>query len=182
MKTIYILTIVSAFFFGPKCKAQQITSEPMCTKAYRHIFFEESEKYLGNLDLNAKEEDLSRIDDVGDVIAKSVYDFFHLEQNINRIEKLREYGLNFLYESSRKEGTTIFTGKTVVLTGALTKYTRDEASKIIEDLGGKTSSSVSKKTDYVLYGDNAGSKLTKAQSLGIKLITEDEFEEMVNNG
>jgi DNA ligase (NAD+) len=132
--------------------------------------------------MNAREEDLSRIDDIGDIIAKSVYDFFHNESNIEMIEKLRNHGLNFNYQSSRKEGLSPFTGKTVVLTGALTKYTRDEASKIIEDLGGKTSGSVSKKTDYVLYGDNAGSKLTKAQSLGIKLITEDEFEEMVNNG
>lgn len=136
---------------------------------------------LDNL-MNAREEDLSRIDDIGDVIAKSVYDYFHNESNIEMIEKLRNHGLNFNYQSSRKEGLSPFTGKTVVLTGALTKYTRDEASKIIEDLGGKTSGSVSKKTDYVLYGDNAGSKLTKAQSLGIKLITEDEFEEMVNNG
>ena len=132
--------------------------------------------------MNAREEDLSRIDDIGDIIAKSVYDFFHNESNIEMIEKLRNHGLNFNYQSSKKEGLSPFTGKTVVLTGALTKYTRDEASKIIEDLGGKTSGSVSKKTDYVLYGDNAGSKLTKAQSLGIKLITEDEFEEMVNNG
>ncbi|MCR5564254.1 MAG: NAD-dependent DNA ligase LigA, partial [Gammaproteobacteria bacterium] len=87
-----------------------------------------------------------------------------------------------VYTSTRTKEETVFTGKTVVLTGALTKYTRDEASLIIENMGGKTSSSVSKKTDYVLYGDNAGSKLTKAQALGVKLITEDEFEEMINNG
>ena len=70
-------------------------------------------------------------------------------------------------------------GKTFVLTGTLTKYTRDEASGIIEKLGGKTSSSVSKKTDYVLAGDEAGSKLTKAQNLGVKIITEAEFEELI---
>ena len=70
-------------------------------------------------------------------------------------------------------------GKTFVLTGALEKYTRDEASNIIEKFGGKTSSSVSKKTDYVLAGEEAGSKLTKAQNLGVKIITEAEFEEMI---
>ena len=126
--------------------------------------------------------DLAFINDIGDVIAKSVYDFFHTESNIAMINKLKEYGLNMVYTSTRTKEETVFTGKTVVLTGALTKYTRDEASLIIENMGGKTSSSVSKKTDYVLYGDNAGSKLTKAQALGVKLITEDEFEEMINNG
>lgn len=131
---------------------------------------------------NAKEEDLSRIDDIGDVIAKSVFDYFHNENNQILLNKLKDHGLNMVYTSSVKKEVTPFTGKTVVLTGALTKYTRDEASEIIENMGGKTSSSVSKKTDYVLYGDNAGSKLTKAESLGIKLITEDEFEEMINNG
>ena len=70
-------------------------------------------------------------------------------------------------------------GKTFVLTGALSKYTRDEASSIIEKFGGKTSSSVSKKTDYVLAGEEAGSKLTKAESLGVKIISEEEFEEMI---
>ena len=72
-----------------------------------------------------------------------------------------------------------FEGKTFVLTGTLEKYTRDEASKIIEDFGGKTSSSVSKKTDYVLAGEEAGSKLTKAENLGVKIISEQEFEKMI---
>ena len=126
--------------------------------------------------------DLALIDDIGDVIASSVFDYFHTEQNINMINKLKEHGLNMVYTSQKTKDVTVFTNKTVVLTGALTKYTRDEASLIIENMGGKTSSSVSKKTDYVLYGDNAGSKLTKAQALGVKLITEDEFEEMINNG
>ena len=72
-----------------------------------------------------------------------------------------------------------FCGKTFVLTGTLEKYTRDEASSIIEKFGGKTSSSVSKKTDYVLAGEEAGSKLTKAQSLGVKIINEEEFEDMI---
>lgn len=130
--------------------------------------------------MNAEIDDLSRIDDIGEIIAKSVYDYFHNSKNLEIIQKLRDYGLNMEYTSSKTKEETVFTLKTVVLTGALTKYTREEASAIIENMGGKTSSSVSKKTDYVLYGDNAGSKLTKAQALGIKLITEDEFEEMVN--
>ena len=130
--------------------------------------------------MNAEVDDLSRIDDIGEIIAKSVYDYFHNSKNLEMIQKLRDYGLNMEYTSSRTKEETVFTLKTVVLTGALTKYTREEASAIIENMGGKTSSSVSKKTDYVLYGDNAGSKLTKAQALGIKLITEDEFEEMIN--
>ena len=75
--------------------------------------------------------------------------------------------------------TIDFCGKTFVLTGSLSKYTRDEASTIIEKFGGKTSSSVSKKTDYVLAGEEAGSKLTKAENLGIKIITETEFEELI---
>ena len=130
--------------------------------------------------MNAEIDDLSRIDDIGEIIARSVYDYFHNSKNLEMIQKLRDYGLNMEYTSSKTKEETVFTLKTVVLTGALTKYTREEASAIIENMGGKTSSSVSKKTDYVLYGDNAGSKLTKAQALGIKLITEDEFEEMVN--
>jgi len=129
--------------------------------------------------MNAQIDDISRIDDIGEIIAKSVYDYFHDEVNLTMIEILKNNGLNMIYTSSKKDVDSVFKGKTVVLTGSLVKYSRDEASKIIEDLGGKTSSSVSKKTDYVLYGDQAGSKLTKAQDLGIKLITEDEFEEMI---
>ena len=83
-------------------------------------------------------------------------------------------------ESLEEENTdNRFEGKTFVLTGALSKYSRDEASDIIEKLGGKTSSSVSKKTSYVLAGEDAGSKLTKAQNLGVTVITEEEFEEMI---
>ena len=129
--------------------------------------------------INSKEEDISLIPDIGDVIAKNVRDYFDNPKNIKEIDILKEKGLNMIYTSSKKDTESVFSGKTVVLTGTLSKYSRDEASKIIEDLGGKTSSSVSKKTDYVLYGESAGSKLTKAQELGIKLITEDEFIEMI---
>ncbi len=129
--------------------------------------------------INAKEEDISLIPDIGEVIAKNVVEYFKNEKNLEQIEILKNKGLNMVYTSSKKDESSIFSGKTVVLTGTLLNYSRDEASKIIEDLGGKTSSSVSKKTDYVLYGENAGSKLTKAQELGIKLITEEEFNEMI---
>jgi DNA ligase (NAD+) len=78
-----------------------------------------------------------------------------------------------------KSVSSVFEGKTFVLTGTLTKYTRDRAKEIIESMGGKAASSVSKKTDYVLAGENAGSKLTKAQDLGITIISEDEFEQMI---
>ncbi len=129
--------------------------------------------------MEAKEEDISSIPDIGDVIAKNVVDYFKNEENIKTINILKENGLNMVYTSTKSKNESIFTGKTVVLTGSLVNYTRDEASKIIEDLGGKTSSSVSKKTDYCLYGSDAGSKLTKAQALGVKLITEEEFQEMI---
>ena len=129
--------------------------------------------------INAKEEDISMIPDIGPIIASNVYSYFRDSRNIEMIDILKEKGLNMVYTSSKKEDETIFTGKTVVLTGSLENFTRDEASAIIENMGGKTSGSVSKKTDYVLYGSEAGSKLTKAQSLGIKLITESDFMEMI---
>ncbi|MBR4237629.1 NAD-dependent DNA ligase LigA [bacterium] len=129
--------------------------------------------------INAKEEDISMIPDIGPIIASNVYSYFRDPKNIEMIDILKEKGLNMVYTSSKREDETIFTGKTVVLTGSLENFTRDEASTIIENMGGKTSGSVSKKTDYVLYGSEAGSKLTKAQSLGIKLITESDFMEMI---
>ena len=110
-------------------------------------------------------------------MADSVVEFFNQSQNIEFINKLKDAGVNCIEESTSEQGM-VFQGFTFVLTGTLEKYTRSEASDIIEKLGGKTSSSVSKKTSYVLAGREAGSKLTKAEQLGIKIITEDEFEEM----
>lgn len=128
--------------------------------------------------MNASIEELSIQNDVGEITAKSIYEFFHEEQSIDLINKLKTAGVNM--ESLEEESSdNRFEGKTFVLTGALSKYSRDEASDIIEKLGGKTSSSVSKKTSYVLAGEDAGSKLTKAQSLGVTVITEEEFEEMI---
>ena len=128
--------------------------------------------------MNASIEELSVQNDVGEITAKSIYEFFREEQSIDLINKLKLAGVNM--ESLKEENTdNRFEGKTFVLTGALSKYSRDEASDIIEKLGGKTSGSVSKKTSYVLAGEDAGSKLTKAQNLGVTVITEEEFEEMI---
>jgi DNA ligase (NAD+) len=128
--------------------------------------------------MNASIEELSVQNDVGEITAKSIYEFFREEQSIDLINKLKLAGVNM--ESLEEENIdNRFEGKTFVLTGALSKYSRDEASDIIEKLGGKTSGSVSKKTSYVLAGEDAGSKLTKAQNLGVTVITEEEFEEMI---
>lgn len=133
-------------------------------------------KNLDNL-MNADLNDLSQKDDVGEITAKSIYEFFRWPQSIDLIEKLKLAGVNMI--SNEEEGEDDrFTGKVFVLTGTLQNYSRDEASNIIEKFGGKTSSSVSKKTSYVLAGEDAGSKLTKAQSLGVEVITEEQFEKM----
>lgn len=134
-------------------------------------------KSLDNL-MNATLEDLSNQNDVGEITAKSIYEFFRQEQTIDLINKLKVAGVNtILLEEETSDNR--FEGKTFVLTGTLEKYTRDEASDIIDKFGGKTSSSVSKKTSYVLAGQEAGSKLIKAQNLGVEIITEQQFEEMV---
>lgn len=134
-------------------------------------------KTLDNL-MAADVEELASKDDIGEVIAQSIHTFFNEEQTIDLINRLKLAGINT--QSLQEESTdTRFEGKTFVLTGALSKYSREQASDIIERLGGKTSSSVSKKTSYVLAGEDAGSKLTKAQSLGVTVISEEEFEEMI---
>ena len=128
--------------------------------------------------MNASIITLNSIDEVGEVIADSIYNFFRQEQTIDLIEKLKKANVNMNY-LKEDLGDERFYGKTFVLTGSLEKYTRDEASEIIENFGGKTSGSVSKKTDFVLAGEDAGSKLRKANELGVKVITEQEFEEMI---
>lgn len=128
--------------------------------------------------MNASEISLSYIDDIGEITAKSIYEFFRQEQTIDLIKKLKNAGVNMIAEEDEGEDNR-FEGMTFVLTGSLEKYTRDEASEIIEKLGGKTSGSVSKKTTYVLAGEEAGSKLTKAQELGVNIITETEFDDMI---
>ena len=137
-------------------------------------------KAFGNIDdiISASFEELASLEDFGDIMAKSVVDFFAQEQNIIFINKLKDAGVN-MREDQEQATDLRFEGKTFVLTGTLLKYTRNEASQIIENLGGKTSSSVSKKTSYVLAGEEAGSKLNKANQLGITVISEEDFEEMI---
>ena len=127
--------------------------------------------------MNADLEQLKSIEGFGDIMAQSVADFFALEQSKNEIEALASYGINM--NSLKEKIDNRFEGKTFVLTGTLPTYSRNEASEIIEKFGGKTASSVSKKTSYVLAGEEAGSKLVKAQTLGVAIINEDEFNEMI---
>ena len=111
-------------------------------------------------------------------MAQSIVEFFEQEQTKDLIKRLKKAGVNTkrLKEDDEDER---FTGKTFVLTGGLENYSREEASEIIEKFGGKTSSSVSKKTSYVLAGEGSGSKLTKAQKLGVTILTEQEFMDMI---
>lgn len=124
-------------------------------------------------------DQLLDIKDVGKAIANSVVKYFNDDKNILMLTKLEEYGLNTEFHSSRISGNTEFTGKTVVITGTLAGFSRKEAKNIIEDLGGNVSSSVSKKTDFILLGDNPGSKHQKGLDLGVKMMTEDEFIEKI---
>lgn len=127
---------------------------------------------------NATFEELSEIKDIGAVMANSIREFFSQEQTKHLIEKLKQDGVNMECLEEQSDDNR-FEGKTFVLTGTLDTMTRKEAEDIIEKFGGKTSGSVSKKTDYVLAGEEAGSKLTKAQNLGITIISETEFKEMI---
>lgn len=129
--------------------------------------------------MNAELADIVAIDSFGDVLADSVYRAMREPHRIRLIERLKEYGLNMTYSKQAKGDT--FAGLKFVLTGTLPTMTRDQAKEIIESLGGKCAGSVSKKTDYVLAGEDAGSKLTKAEQLGIKIIDENEFKAMLNN-
>ena len=130
--------------------------------------------------INADTDEMAQIEDVGPIMAKSVIDFMSHQQNIEFISRLKNAGVNCVFDDPVATSDNRFSGKTFVLTGTLEKYKRQEAASIIERMGGKTSSSVSKNTDYVLAGAEAGSKLDKAQKLGIKVISEAEFEEMIN--
>jgi DNA ligase (NAD+) len=126
----------------------------------------------------ATEGDLLTIDGVGPTLAHNIVDFFGDERVRGIIRRMQDAGVKPVFEQKIQKESP-FTGKKVVLTGTLEKYTRKEASDIIESLGGEVASSVSKATDYVLAGESAGSKLSKAQALGIAVISEAEFEEMI---
>lgn len=131
--------------------------------------------------MNASYEELTAVEEIGDKMAQSIVSFFKEEHNKKLIEKFREAGVNFTYISDASENK-MFEGMTFVLTGALERFSRNEASELIEKHGGKVSSSVSKKTTYVLAGEDAGSKLKKAQELGVMVISEEDFEKMINEG
>ncbi len=139
-------------------------------------------KRFGTLDrfFELTEEELLNVPDLGPVSAKSIYDYFHNEENRELIENLRQNGLNFNYlgQNLTNENSPFF-GKTVVLTGTLSKYGRKEATELLENIGAKVAGSVSKKTDFVVYGVEAGSKLDKARELGVKTLNEEEFEELL---
>ncbi len=139
-----------------------------------------SDKF-GTMDalINATSEEIAEIEGFGLVMAKSVEEFFSHEESRKLIEDLKALGVNM--ESRKKIVDMRFEGKTFVLTGTLSKYTRSEATKIIESFGGKASGSVSKKTSYVLAGEDAGSKLKKANDLGVTVISEEEFAELIMN-
>lgn len=134
---------------------------------------------FGDLDniMNASAEQISEIDGFGGVMAQSVYNAFHEEHMIELIKRLKECGINTKYEKIQIDDR--FAGKTFVLTGTLPTLKRSEAKALIEKYGGKASGSVSKKTDYVLAGEEAGSKLDKAHQLGIEIITEEQFKDMI---
>ena len=134
---------------------------------------------FGNLDalMGATVEELMQVPDIGDVTAQSIYDWFRQSQSVHMVQRLREAGVNFA--STRRVTDARFAGKTFVLTGALSKFTREEATERIEAFGGKAAGSVSKKTSFVVVGENAGSKERKARELGIPILTEDDFLELL---
>ena len=134
---------------------------------------------FGSMDalMEASLEALTAVPDIGEITAQSIYEWFRQDQSQHLIRRLREAGLNF--ESKRVITDTRLAGKTVVLTGTLSRFTREEATEKIELLGGKASGSVSRKTSFVVAGENAGSKERKARELGIPVLTEDEFWEMI---
>ena len=148
----------------------------------RHIGQKASKLICGhfkNIDsvLNAKFEDYMEIEGFGEVLAMSAVEFFSHPETKELIDAFKDCGVNLTEIDNSIDNR--FQGMTFVLTGTLPSMTRDEAAEIIEQRGGKTSSSVSKKTTYVLAGEAAGSKLTKAETLGVKIINFDEFNEMI---
>ena len=134
---------------------------------------------FGSMDalMAASVEELSETNEIGSVIARSVYDFLHSKFGNETIEDLKSMGLK-MESAARAGGSRALEGKTFVVTGTLLKYTRDEIEELITRLGGRAASSVSKSTDYVVAGEKAGSKLAKAEELGVPVITEEQFEEL----
>ena len=139
-------------------------------------------EHFENIDnlMDASVEELENIKDIGGITALAIYDFFHDDSNRAMINSFKLHGLNMKYLGVKKK-ESVFTNKTCVLTGTLVNYSRNEATRLLESLGAKVSSSVSKKTDYVIYGSEAGSKLDKARQLNVKTLTEEEFIRIINS-
>lgn len=129
--------------------------------------------------MDASLDDLNQIKDIGPITAEGIYDFF--KNNADLINHLKEFGINMYYIDNSINDNNPFRNKTIVLTGTLNNYSRKEATALLENLGASVSSSVSKNTDYVIYGIEAGSKLDKANQLGVKTLNEQEFEELLNS-
>ena len=127
---------------------------------------------------NQSREDLIQVHEIGPIVAQSIENFFHNPKNLKILEKLKEGGVNFPVEKS-EIGEKPLAGKSFVLTGSLDAFTRDEAGRIVKDMGGRVTTSVSKKTDYLILGKEPGSKRDKAERLGIKTLTETDFKKMV---
>ena len=128
--------------------------------------------------MDASAQELTALPDFGEIVAGGIAEFFAKEENRRMIEELGELGVNLRSRAAASKKDSRFAGKTFVLTGTLPTLTREQATEIIESFGGKASGSVSKKTSYVLAGEAAGSKLTKAQELGIPVISEDDLRRM----
>jgi len=138
----------------------------------------DSFKSLSNL-MNASEEDLLEIFEIGPEIANSILSFFKEKRNQNEIEKMKKFGIKAVFISEQKEKSTLLSGKSFVFTGGLKELKRDEAKSIIEELGGKATSTVSANTDYVVVGESPGSKYEKAKKLGITILSEEEFKRII---
>ena len=137
--------------------------------------------YFRDMDrfMNASVEELSEIRDIGPVTAEYIREFFNEASNVEMIEQLKMLGVNMNYIDNSVSTDSVFKDKTVVLTGTLEKYSRNEATALLENLGARVSGSVSGKTDYVIYGSEAGSKLDKARKLGVTTLSEEEFEKLL---
>jgi DNA ligase (NAD+) len=137
--------------------------------------------YFKNMNafMNASQEELSNIHDIGPITAEYIREFFNEDSNREMIAQLKLLGVNMDYIDTSSKEESVFTGKTVVLTGTLEHYSRNEATALLENLGAKVSGSVSKKTDYVIYGTEAGSKLDKANALGVTTLSEADFEKLL---
>jgi len=132
----------------------------------------------------ANQEQLAEINEIGPIIAESVFGFLHGERGRSVIDDLRRLGVAMTAQQPKTEAAVgnLFAGKTLVVTGVLQNHSRQEMEELIRQHGGRAASSVSKKTDFLIAGENAGSKLAKAQSLGVVILSEDEFEALCNGG